>query len=327
MAFVLEIRVGLLEQTLPVDAWVLPTNTEVAFASPLAFALASVAGPALESDAAANAPLALGMTARADAHVEGVRHVLLAAVHGYRAEDLAVPLREGTASSDEILAGAMQRVLRYANELGCASLALPSLAEPVTGYPVDAAATAMLQACWRFVEEHPDTSIANVTIVLDDADDAESFARVRASLEPTERAALAAVERALAERLREAERERAAREREAVLQAQRDAAAKQNAERERQSAERERRAAAERDRERAAREEAARVEEVRRREAERVKKMFAETQTLKMGREAMAALRRPGAAQAEEPKAEDELEGFGDDEAEGEATEVRPPKR
>lgn len=88
--------------------------------------------------------------------------------------------RGGGSGEAELLAGAYRRGLELAVEVGCASVAFPSISTGVYGYPLDKAAPVALQTTCDFLEGHPGLS---VRVVLYDGGTLNVFRRALAQLE------------------------------------------------------------------------------------------------------------------------------------------------
>src|SRR5258706_3763612 len=78
----------------------------------------------------------------------------------------------------ELLASCYQQSLALAVELGCTSIAFPSISTGAYGYPIEKASRIALDAIQRFLAEHPN-GIDLVEIVTFSARDYETYQRIR----------------------------------------------------------------------------------------------------------------------------------------------------
>ena len=160
-----------------VDAVVNAANTELWMGSGVAGALKRRGGDAVEREAIAQGPIALGEAVRTGAGRLPNRHVLHAAAMGYRPEDEAVPKRAGSRSSAAIIRAATLRCLALADEAGDTSVAFPALATGVGGFPLEECAAAMVDAVERFARDHPASRVTRVRFVVRSEADREVFSR------------------------------------------------------------------------------------------------------------------------------------------------------
>src|SRR5438128_8424089 len=100
----IEVVVGDIAHQADVDAVVNAANTELWMGSGVAGALKRYGGGEIERKARAQGPIALGEAVITSAGKLPNRWVIHAAAMGYRAEDKAVPKRNGSSSSNEIIA-------------------------------------------------------------------------------------------------------------------------------------------------------------------------------------------------------------------------------
>lgn len=147
----IEVRKGDIADQPDLDAVVNAANTELWMGSGVAGALKRRGGQAVERDAKAQGPIALG-----DAVITGAgklpnRWVIHAAAMGYRKEDKAAPKRKGTGSSEEIIASCVRRSLELADANGARSVGFPALATGVGGFPLDECARIMVGAARAYV--------------------------------------------------------------------------------------------------------------------------------------------------------------------------------
>lgn len=173
----IEIRQGDITDQSDIDAIVNAANTELWLGSGVAGAIARRGGPEIENEAIAKGPIRLGQAVETTAGKLLNKFVIHAAAMGYRAEDRAVPKREGSQSSEAIIRDATHNSLAIASRLGCRSIAFPALATGVGGFPVDECAHVMTQAARGFADQNPQSGIEKVVFVLFSAADFETFER------------------------------------------------------------------------------------------------------------------------------------------------------
>lgn len=161
---VIEVRRGDIADQPDLDAVVNAANTELWMGSGVAGALKSDGGEAIEREAMAQAPIALGEAVVTSAGRLPNRWVIHAAAMGFRKEDEAVPKREGTSSSEAIIASCVRRCLELADANGARSIGFPALAAGVGGFPLDECARTMVRAA----REHAGAVERLVFVVRDD---------------------------------------------------------------------------------------------------------------------------------------------------------------
>lgn len=162
----IEVRHGDIADQPDLDAVVNAANTELWMGSGVAGALRARGGQQVEEEAVAQAPIALGDAVITSAGGLPNRHVIHAAVIGYRAEDARVPKTAGTSSSPEIIASCVRRALELAEENSVRSIGFPALATGVGGFPIADAATAMVGAARDYERRRPETKIERVVFIL-----------------------------------------------------------------------------------------------------------------------------------------------------------------
>ena len=167
-----------------VDAIVNAANTELWLGSGVAGAISARGGPAIEREAVAQGPIALGEAVRTTAGNLPNRFVIHAAAMGYREEDQALPKRAGSASSETIIRNATINSISIADQSGCKSIAFPALATGVGGFPVDECARVMISAAQDYAKNHPTSKVERGIFVLFTAGDFQVFER---ELEKTDR--------------------------------------------------------------------------------------------------------------------------------------------
>jgi O-acetyl-ADP-ribose deacetylase len=118
---------------LEVDAIANAANTQLMHGGGVAGAIQRAAGPALEEESRAKAPIGLGEAVETTAGDMPSRWVIHAAT-----------MELGGPTSAEIIERATRSTLRVAEELGCESLALVAFGTGVGGFPLDEAAALMV---------------------------------------------------------------------------------------------------------------------------------------------------------------------------------------
>ena len=149
--------------TLEVDAIANAANTQLLHGGGGAAAIARAAGPALEEESRAAAPIGLGAAVATTAGEMPAWWVIHAAT-----------MELGGPTSGEIIARATSSTLAVAERLGARSLALVAFGTGVGGFPLDEAAELMVEA----VKEHPVGSLERVVFAVhgDEAERAFSAA-------------------------------------------------------------------------------------------------------------------------------------------------------
>ena len=142
---------------LAVDAIVNAANTHLWMGGGVAGAIKRVGGAAIEQEAVARRPIAVGALS--------CRHVIHAAT---MAQDLS--------TSGPAIRAATRASLRVADELGLGSIALPALGTGVGGFPLDEAAALMLEEITGYVRGP--TGLVRIVLVAFNAEAAEAFSRV-----------------------------------------------------------------------------------------------------------------------------------------------------
>ncbi len=172
----IEVRKGDIANQPDLDAVVNAANTELWMGSGVAGALKRRGGDAVERDAIAQGPIALGEAVITHAGKLPNRWVIHAAAMGYRKEDEAVPKRPGTMSSEAIIASCVHRALELADANGARSVGFPALATGVGGYPLDECARVMVGAARAY-----DGAALRVVFIVHGDDAYRSFVSALAS--------------------------------------------------------------------------------------------------------------------------------------------------
>ena len=136
---------------LEVDAITNAANTELRHGGGVAAAIARAAGPELQRESRAKAPIGLGEAVETTAGELPARYVIHAAT-----------MQLGGPTSAEIITRATQSTLTKADELGCRSLALVAFGTGVGGFPLDEAARLMVSA----VRDHNPRSLERVLFAV-----------------------------------------------------------------------------------------------------------------------------------------------------------------
>jgi O-acetyl-ADP-ribose deacetylase (regulator of RNase III) len=120
---------------LEVDAITNAANTQLRHGGGVAAAIARAAGPALEEESRAKAPIPLGGAVETTAGALPARWVIHAAT-----------MEMDFVTSAEVIERATRSTLQLAERLGCRSLALVAFGTGVGGFPVEEAARIMVGA-------------------------------------------------------------------------------------------------------------------------------------------------------------------------------------
>jgi O-acetyl-ADP-ribose deacetylase len=145
---------------LEVDAITNAANTQLMHGGGVAAAIARAAGPDLQRESRAKAPIGLGDAVETTAGNMPARYVIHAAT-----------MELGGPTSADIIARATRSALRKADELGCHSLALVAFGTGVGGFPLDDAARLMVDA----VREHTPRSLERVVFAVHGEPAEEAF--------------------------------------------------------------------------------------------------------------------------------------------------------
>lgn len=81
----------------------------------------------------------------------------------------------GEGDEDAKLAAAIRGALRRAEELGCTSIALPAISTGIFGFPKDRAARVIYRALKAYLEEHPETPLRVIRMVVYDTPTVQAF--------------------------------------------------------------------------------------------------------------------------------------------------------
>lgn len=150
---------------LAVDAIVNAANTHLWMGGGVAGAIKRAGGAAIEQEAVARGPIAVGEAVATGAGALSCRHVIHAAT---MAQDLS--------TSGAAIRAATRASLRVADELGLGSIALPALGTGVGGFPLDEAAALMLEEITGYLRGP--TGLVRIVLVAFNAEAAEVFSRV-----------------------------------------------------------------------------------------------------------------------------------------------------
>ncbi len=83
----------------------------------------------------------------------------------------------GDRGEEEKLFQTVYGSLARADQLGCRSIALPAISTGIFGFPKDRAARISLEAIERYLEDHPQTGLEVVKVVLFDEETFRAFER------------------------------------------------------------------------------------------------------------------------------------------------------
>jgi O-acetyl-ADP-ribose deacetylase len=150
--------------TCAVDAIVNAANDHLWMGAGVAGAIKRQGGQIIEDEAVRQAPIPVGEAVVTGGGVLKARYVIHAAAMGQDLVTNADYIRQATCNS-----------LRRATDMGLASMAFPALGTGVGGFPVDAAAHAMIDATCRVLQSTPQTSLKWVVFVLFTADAFQAF--------------------------------------------------------------------------------------------------------------------------------------------------------
>lgn len=128
--------------TLDVDAIANAANTELSHGGGVAAAIARAAGPDLQRESGAKAPIGLGEAVETTAGAMPARWVIHAAT-----------MEPGGRTSADIIRRATASTLARAEDLGARSLALVAFGTGVGGFPVDEAARIEVQEVQRHLAQ------------------------------------------------------------------------------------------------------------------------------------------------------------------------------
>lgn len=146
-----------------VDAVVNAANTRLWMGGGVAGALKRAGGAVIEEEAVRLGPIPVGEAVATGAGALSCRYVIHAATMGQDLETDAAAIAAAARSS-----------LRVAEELGCASIALPMLGTGVGGFPPDEAAGLIVEAVAAHLRGG--TILERIVLVAFNAEAAASFA-------------------------------------------------------------------------------------------------------------------------------------------------------
>jgi O-acetyl-ADP-ribose deacetylase (regulator of RNase III) len=148
-----------------VDAIVNAANAQLRPGAGVAGAIHAAAGPGLERECRAFAPLRPGQAVITGAHGLPNRFVIhcLGPVYG----------RDEPA--DELLAACYRNALRLAAQDGVGSVAFPAISTGAFGYPLEPAAQVTMRAVLQWVAEARTTVVCRIRFVLFDANAENAF--------------------------------------------------------------------------------------------------------------------------------------------------------
>lgn len=149
-----------------IDAVVNAANAELHTGGGVAGAIHRAAGPGLDDECRAYAPISPGEAVITGAHELPNRHVIhcLGPVYGRDRPEA------------QLLADCYRNALDRAAETGLSSVAFPAISTGAFGYPFADAAEVALDAVGEWLRAHPGRSLRLLRFVLYSADDQERFA-------------------------------------------------------------------------------------------------------------------------------------------------------
>ncbi len=149
---------------LKVDAVVNAANDHLWMGAGVAGAIKRVGGEAIETEAVAQGPIAVGDNVVTRGGDLKARWVIHAAVMG---QDMQ--------TSADIIARATYKVLETAEQLGVRTLAMPAFGTGVGGFPLYACASIMLGQVQLYLGDHPRSGLRRVFFVAFGDDAAAAF--------------------------------------------------------------------------------------------------------------------------------------------------------
>jgi O-acetyl-ADP-ribose deacetylase (regulator of RNase III) len=150
--------------TLSVDAIANAANTRLLHGGGVAGAIARAAGPALEEESRAKAPIGLGEAVGTTGGDLPARWVIHAAT-----------MELGGPTSAEIIRRATAATLREADRLGAQSLALVAFGTGVGGFSLSEAAAIEVQEVRRHLAETPESSLQRIVFAVRGKEAAAAF--------------------------------------------------------------------------------------------------------------------------------------------------------
>lgn len=150
-----------------VDAIVNAANERLQHGGGVAGAIARRGGPAIQQESDAIGYVPTGEAATTGAGALPCRYV----IH-------AVGPVWGSGDEDAKLRSAVQSALREADRVGAASISLPAISSGIYGFPKDRCAQVMMAAIADYLQEHPDTVLAEVRLCLWDEPTVQAFLSV-----------------------------------------------------------------------------------------------------------------------------------------------------
>lgn len=81
----------------------------------------------------------------------------------------------GSGEEDKSLSEAVQGTLEIADQLGLASIAMPAISTGIYGFPIERAASVILNTINGYFKQHPNSSVHLVRVVLYEAEAARVF--------------------------------------------------------------------------------------------------------------------------------------------------------
>jgi O-acetyl-ADP-ribose deacetylase (regulator of RNase III) len=149
-----------------IDAVVNAANAELRAGGGVAGAIHRAAGPGLDDECRAYAPISPGEAVITGAHELPNRHVIhcLGPVYGRDRPEA------------QLLADCYRNALDRAAEAGLASVAFPAISTGAFGYPFEEAAEVALDAVGEWLCAHPESSLQLLRFVLYSAEDQRRFA-------------------------------------------------------------------------------------------------------------------------------------------------------
>lgn len=149
-----------------IDTVVNAANAELRTGGGVAGAIHRAAGPGLDDECRAYAPISPGEAVITGAHELPNRHVIhcLGPVYGHDQPEA------------QLLADCYRNALDRAAEADLRSVAFPAISTGAFGYPLEEAAEVALDAAGEWLRTHPESSLQLLRFVLYSAEDQRRFA-------------------------------------------------------------------------------------------------------------------------------------------------------
>jgi O-acetyl-ADP-ribose deacetylase len=151
----------------PVDAIVNAANQHLQHGGGLAGAISQKGGPEIQRESNAIGFTATGTAAVTSGGNLPAKHVIHAVGPIYANHEAA--------EAERLLASAVEAALEMGDAVGAKSIALPAISSGIFGYPKRECAKTILDAMLRFTEQHPESGLEDLRIVLMGHETIEAF--------------------------------------------------------------------------------------------------------------------------------------------------------